>query len=376
MPTLDTVHHQVLVDFYDDADGLFWHHRVLHVALGGSAWIGATPDESIQRVDLSAHRVIVLPRNGAFPAARLPEIYSFDPAAYTPAVEARLFADAQRLAAVHGASAQPGAPGHNWRISDMSHKSFGELVPSEVAGNDDLFIIRGDSALVCLDAVWTTAAKEATLATTKDEFERKYRNGPGRDRRLLGDERDPDGRRFLSLFALIPLLCEHVIPHWPIAGPRSVREFLLAIRAAGHTALLDYHNEWVKSSGVNERAAYTREHRFILDVLRLLLQFDQIDGSSVAGCELLLRRMYQIEVACRKSPKAPEFDGLEFLLETAVDNSGGAVLPSIAKWLGEAQHKEAFTLKQMRLWADEKSALDKRKHNNKDKDKNKQEPTG
>jgi hypothetical protein len=99
-----------------------------------------------------------------------------------------------------------------------------------------------------------------------------------------------------------------------------------------------------------------------LEVFRLLLQYDQVDGSSLAGCELLLRRLYQIELAVRKSPKSPDFEGLEFLMETAVDSSGAAVLPSIAKWLGETQHKEAFTLKQMRLWAEERSSLEKRKN--------------
>ena len=106
----------------------------------------------------------------------------------------------------------------------------------------------------------------------------------------------------------------------------------------------------------------------------MLLQYDQLDASNIAGCELLLRRLYQIELAVRKSPKSPDFEGLEFLLETAVDASGAAVLPSIAKWLGETQHKEAFTLKQMRLWTEERAAADKKrdggngKNNGKKKD--------
>ena len=102
--------------------------------------------------------------------------------------------------------------------------------------------------------------------------------------------------------------------------------------------------------------------------MRLLLQYDQLDGSGVAGAELLLRRLYQIELAVRKSPKTPEYDGLEFLLETAVDSSGGVVLPSMAKWLGETQHKEAFTLKQMRLWAEERASLEKRTKGKKGKE--------
>ena len=77
-----------------------------------------------------------------------------------------------------------------------------------------------------------------------------------------------------------------------------------------------------------------------------------------------MRRLYQIELAVRKSPKSPDYEGLDFLLETAVDTSGAAVLPSIAKWLGETQHKEAFTLKQMRLWTEERAANDKKRDKN------------
>ena len=371
MPTLDTELHQVLVDFPQDAGGFFWHHRLLVCPLGGSLWIGVTPDESVQRIDLADHRVVVLRRNAPFPPARVHETYAFDPAAFTPAVRDRLVQECRDLASVHGAAPAAEAAGLDatWRISDPSHGSFAELVPAVVLADEQLFVQRDAVALVRIDGKWTSAARAAD-GQTVDDFKRGYHSGPGRDGRIMGDQRDPDGRKFLSLAAVMPLLLETSWPHWPIAGPRSVKEFLLAVRAAGHTALLDYHNEWVKSSGVNDKAAFVREHRLILEVLRLLLQFDQVECSSLAGCELLLRRAYQIELAVRKSPKNPDFDGLEFLLETAVDASGAAVLPSIAKWLGEAQHKEAFTLKQMRLWTEERAALDKKKNtNNKNGDK-------
>ena len=156
--------------------------------------------------------------------------------------EGRLLAEAQRLATIYGAAPQQNVVGDLWRISDTSHRSFGELVPAQVLSNQDLFVIRGEVALVSLDNVWTTASKEASSGTTREEFERKYQSGPGRDKRLMGDERDPDGRRFLSLAAATPLLAEAPISYWPISGPRSVREFLLAVRSAGHPALPDYHN--------------------------------------------------------------------------------------------------------------------------------------
>ena len=44
-------------------------------------------------------------------------------------------------------------------------------------------------------------------------------------------------------------------------------------------------------------------------------------------------------------------------------------MPSIAKWLGETQHKEAFTLKQMRLWTEERASLEKSKKNKHNKEK-------
>ena len=370
MPTLDVEQSQVLVDYPDDAN-YTWHHRLLLVSLGGSVWICVTPDLAVQRIDLSNHRVVVLQRNAAFPAARVGDTYGFDAGDVTPAVLADLLRQARDLAAIHGAPAPgPVASAEVWRISDTSHASFAEEVPAAVLLNPDLFIARDDFALVRIDASWTTAKKERPETEGKDRFSRGFHSGPGRDRRIMADERDPDGRRFLGLAAILPLLLEVQWPQWPIAGPRSVREFLLAVRAAGHTALLEYHNEWVRTSGASEKAAFTREHRFILEVVRLMLQFDQLDGSSLASCELLLRRLYQIELAVRKSPKSPDFDGLEFLLETAVDASGAAVLPSIAKWLGETQHKEAFTLKQMRLWTEERAALDKKKQNNNKNDKN------
>ena len=361
MPTLDVDFAQVCIDFPRDAGGFFWHHRLLVCPLGGSGWTGVTPDHSCERIDLSRHRVIVLRRNAPFPAARVHEIYAFDPDAWTQRVHDRCIRECRDLAAVHGAApAAAVASDEVWRVSDVSHVSFAQLVPAAVLSDTNLFVERDSASLVRLDNTWVSAAKVPSSESV-DDFKLRYHAGPGRDGRLLGDHRDADGRRFLALTAVMSLLLETAWPHWPISGPRSVKEFLLALRSAGHTALIDYHNSWVKSSGTAEKAAHTREHRFILEVLRLLLQYDQLECSSLAGAELLLRRLYQIELAVRKSPKAPDYDGLEFLLETAVDTSGAAVLPSIAKWLGETQHKEAFTLKQMRLWTEERAANDKKR---------------
>eukprot|EP00959_Pyramimonas_sp_CCMP1952_P037570 786857-Pyramimonas_sp.AAC.1 len=77
--TLDLPEPLVLVDYPDDAAGLRWHHRLLLVQTPtAGVWIASTPDYSVQRLDLNAHRVVALGRNCAFPAAQWNESYVFD----------------------------------------------------------------------------------------------------------------------------------------------------------------------------------------------------------------------------------------------------------------------------------------------------------
>ena len=52
MRTVDTELKLVLVDSFEDKDGLFWHHRVLVVKGEPGVWIVATPTLGVQRVDL------------------------------------------------------------------------------------------------------------------------------------------------------------------------------------------------------------------------------------------------------------------------------------------------------------------------------------
>ena len=111
MPTLDTSLHQVLIDFYDDANGFHWHHRVLGVPLGGSIWIGGTPDKSIQRIDLSNHRVIILHRDSEFPAARRAATYAWDSNDWDDAYEATFMRECRSMASVHGRT--PAVGGHS-----------------------------------------------------------------------------------------------------------------------------------------------------------------------------------------------------------------------------------------------------------------------
>ena len=77
--TLDIVERQVLIDFFKDANGFRWHHRVLLLATPAlGVWIAMAPDFAVQRLDLDDHRVVALGRATAFPQDRNHKTYHFD----------------------------------------------------------------------------------------------------------------------------------------------------------------------------------------------------------------------------------------------------------------------------------------------------------
>ena len=80
LKTLDVPERQVLVDFWEDEDGYFWHHQLLLLqASQAGRWLVATPDLEVQLADLSTHRVVPLQRSDVFPATYRGTIYAFDP---------------------------------------------------------------------------------------------------------------------------------------------------------------------------------------------------------------------------------------------------------------------------------------------------------
>ena len=372
MPTLDVPERQVLIDFFADVNGFHWHHRLLLVSLGDGKWICCTPDQSVQRVNLADHRIVILGRNADYPADRVAITYAPDNADFDAPTLARLRAEALALAEVLGV--QPAAGGAVaaagavvWRVCDSASEHFGEELPAACVGNDQVFVERGDRALAEVDGEWLSAAKEAADEPGLDAFTKRFHAGPGRDPRVLSRTLDSQGRRLLPLEKAFPLFLEHGWKHWPVSGPRTVREFLIRIRSAGFVGFLAYHSDWAKASGVGERSAVCREHKLLLELLRIMVETDQVDITSLAGTELMLRRVFQIELAVERNPRSPDFEGLDAIMEVVTKPSGGVHLPELSKWFSDFQQKEAFTLKRFRLAAEERKELDKRK-GKKDKD--------
>ena len=140
-----------------------------------------------------------------------------------------------------------------------------------------------------------------------------------------------------------------------------MREFVGALRQAGFDSFGGYHGKWIAHSGVSEKAAVAREHRLLCEILRLGAQWDQLDVSSSAAFELVVRRLFQIELAVKRNCKMPDFEGLDQLVETALDSSGAVIMPKVQNWLSDQQRDEAFILKQRRLWGEEIAAAAKKK---------------
>ena len=146
---------------------------------------------------------------------------------------------------------------------------------------------------------------------------------------------------------------------------RGAKDSSRLLGSAGYAGLSAYHSDWARNSGVGERSGVCREHRLLLELLRTFLETDQVDVSSLAGTELLVRRLFQIELAVERNPRAPDFEGLDALLETTARPGGGINVPSLAKWFSDHQQKEAFALKQFRLASEERREIDKKSKANK-----------
>ena len=206
--------------------------------------------------------------------------------------------------------------------------------------------------------VWTTAVK-TTPTFSWESFVEKRSHGKGRDHRLLGDLRDPQGVRHMP-FKDVVLRAKAVnVVGFPLRGPRASSEMLIAIRDAGQGTFDDHALQWVQRSGDSEKSGAAREHRCIAIALRLLTSFDQIDITNCAGTEFLIRRLLQIEAATRRNPRQPDFEGLDGILDTAMDEHGSAIVPKFIQWVGDQQRAEAQVLKAGRQWRDEQTALGK-----------------
>lgn len=340
--SLDVPEIQVLVNYPADADGMYWHHRILLHRVGGGDWITLTPDHEFQRHDLSTQAHRVLERHAPFPSDISDEVYAHDPIAR--GVLQAFKRQSQIMAAVLGEGAVDELDTVAWVIADAAHKDFGAVV---------------DANLMNTPATCLTFASRGVVVREGEEIfvERinlkdleSWKNEKGKE---LGDVRLLAGKRRLDLSAAVALMHEGKDPEFPVTGVRAAREFHDSV-AYGPGNFLSYHSEWMRLSGVSNRNAAAHVHRNLCEVLRLMRSYDQIDCSSLAAGETLCRWLIQTEMAVERSPGQPDYQGLDIVAGTATMPDGRASTSKFQEWVSSRLKERAAIWKQDRLYRQER----------------------
>ena len=137
-------------------------------------------------------------------------------------------------------------------------------------------------------------------------------------------------------------------------------EFFGSLQAAGHSLLL-HHLDFVQRSGVADEGHIAREHWSTTEALRLMATHDQYDLSMSAGADLLARRLVVLELAVARSPRNPNWNELDVVMSRRVSETGGAVVASFESWLSGMRKGQASTMKQTRMWQEERTSDAKRR---------------
>ncbi|CAK0836811.1 unnamed protein product, partial [Prorocentrum cordatum] len=347
---------QVLIDYFDDPNAFFWHHRLLLQTDGKGLWTVVTPTGSVQALDLSLHRALPLDRNELIPAPYCDECFIFDP--ISAAELAEFVRRGKMLAAVHGITAvATTAPDTVWRVADPAHEAFASAVPEAAVADPACFVARESSGLALVDRRWVHA--EAVEVGREEAWRLEKVTAFGRDPRVTGLQRDRRGVPLIPEDDALTRFENAKIEHFPFSGPRVAVEFPQSLRAQGQS-LTTHRHEWARKSGVNVNGAAAREHFLLSEVLRWQVQFDQLGVSMLASTELLFRRLVQIEVAVRRNAKVPDFTGLDVLMSASTDESGAATTAVFSQWVANGQKDQATIAKQGRLLREEKEAERKR----------------
>eukprot|EP00438_Fugacium_kawagutii_P017101 Skav204591 [mRNA] locus=scaffold672:132020:137458:- [translate_table: standard] len=342
--TLDIKEPQILRHYPHDAGGYYWHHRVLLEKCSPGIWIGLTPDGDLERIDLSVTPHIVVERRRPFPPAQAADVYAFDEMS-----RAELEGFRRRAKVMNGLfndEAFEGVDSYEWLVADLSRADFGSIIDDDLV--DDGVVMR-DSAIVDKDGEEVFVQRVATSSKATWLSDRDRTKG---DIRILGDFRDGQGRRFLSFKDAVDKLRTSEITDWALAGPRSVAEFMRAVRD-GSSDLTTYHLNWAQHSGISSYGAAVHEHRVLCDSLRCMLSVDQIDISNSLGAEILVRRIVQIETATARNPASPDYSGLEVLMEQPLGAGGEAQVIKLSEWVGARLKERATIQKQSRLYKEE-----------------------
>ena len=337
--TLDIKEPQIIQHFPHDAGGFFWHHRILLEKAGPGIWISLSPDGDLDRVDLNQSGHIALERKSDFPLAQAPYTYAFDEISKAELEGHRR--RAKLMCNLFNEASFSDVESYEWIVADLHRPDFGVAFKD---GDIDDSVILQDSALIEYEGDIVYAVK--VPVSQKAEWI-KARDVTKGDARLLGSHKDSHGRRYLEFGKAIDLMTNAEFADWPLSGPRACMELLKSIRE-GTSDLTTYHLQWARNSGVSSYAACLHEHRCICDYLKYLIATDQVDVSCLLGTEMMCRRLITIETAVTRNPQAPDFSGLDLVMESGIGQTGEARTAKFTEWISAKLKERAQVQKQAR----------------------------
>lgn len=192
--TLDVAELQVIVEFPEDEDGFYWHHRLALQRLSAGRWVMLTPDMELEVVDLTSQSYKLLLRGGRFPAPQAPYVYAFVPISDTEI--AKMKRHTKGFVELLGEGDVGEASALVWAVCDPRGALFGKIVPTDVVEDDGSFACVGSRGVAQFEGAprFCEQVDRAHLNTAIRDWK-----PDGGDCRILAITRDPSGRRCRTL---------------------------------------------------------------------------------------------------------------------------------------------------------------------------------
>ena len=377
--SLDIVEGQVLVEM-EDGVGEMFHLHILHHRISAGVWITSDPFGTLQLDDLSDLEVVPVTRAAPLPMAGRPFLL---PPEYTDEQLRGLRARAKQFALMHGwvdpgaaaaigAAAPAGGSPDGWFYSDTAIDQFGQEVSSSVLTDATAFHMEGSVGLFKVDfadgegPVWTTGQR--VLRDDVTEWLAAKRSGSGRDRRLLPQDLKEEKKSVLVREAVRECDTAAVPDPMVFSGPAAIKEVVKSVESSG-LEFQGWATQYLSTSGLSPKSGLAIEFVQAAYTLYFLLCVDLLDVCHLRAAEHIARRVLQIQKAVRRSPKNPDFEGLDAYSQHLVDSTGSVYAPEFDKHVANEMKSTALTLKQDRLNREEKEAEATRRAKNKNKGK-------
>ena len=345
-----------------------WHTRYLLSLVNRASWIITTPDGDIYSEEISdgnpdwaAWRL--WPVGGGIPfGVDANAIYNFSPPPNAATLQNLISEGHQhaaqeraRLGLVHGGQGG-GAVGAGQGADPQAAVAVGAVVPAVAAQQPGPGNLAGGGG--------GGNAQLAQLLQADQAMEQE--DALADDARTLAISRDSEGNRYKEFRMAVQESRPCAFPDWPISGPRTAKFVLTQMLEHGGSPM-GHHQAWRTACRLQPTDGPAMEHESWSRVLQAFITYDQVDGSNLAGIELIVRALQRIEEKHKHKLVATE-DGGEnalFMGSSSGSRAGTIICPKLSEWIGEELKKEAMVSKERRKAREERALSRKGDKDNK-----------